>query len=78
MNQYLQHMIQQAGTDVSGKWISMFAAQRLANLIVASVVVQLEDAKRCDPYTGELIACEGNTVLTDQIEWLEAYYGDAE
>jgi hypothetical protein len=35
MNERIKHMIEQAGTDVSGKWMSTTNAEKFAKLIVA-------------------------------------------
>lgn len=38
MNERIKHLIQQAGTDVSGKWISLNNAEKFAELIVLQAV----------------------------------------
>ena len=35
MNENIKHLIEQAGTDISGKWISLNNAEKFAELIVA-------------------------------------------
>jgi hypothetical protein len=34
MNERIKHLIHEAGTDVSGKWMSVVHAERFAELIV--------------------------------------------
>ena len=54
MNQKLKDLIAQAGTDVSGKWLSLYNAEDLAKLIIKECLTICEDvAERNDP----AIAC---------------------
>jgi hypothetical protein len=43
MNQKLKDLIEQAGTDVSGKWLSLYNVETLAQLIVKECVAICED-----------------------------------
>lgn len=47
MNERIKHMIKQAGTDVSGKWMSTTNADKFARLIVAECA---EIAETAEPY----------------------------
>jgi hypothetical protein len=47
MNERIKHMIAQAGTDVSGKWISLNNAEKFAELIVRECA---DIAKTAEPY----------------------------
>jgi hypothetical protein len=47
MNERIKHMIEQVGTDVSGKWISTTNAEKFAELIVAECA---EIAETAEPY----------------------------
>ena len=42
MNNRIKHFVAQAGTDVSGKWMSIDNAQMFAKLIVAECVKDIE------------------------------------
>jgi hypothetical protein len=47
MNERIKHMIEQVGTDVSGKWISTNNAEKFAELIVRECV---DIAETAEPY----------------------------
>lgn len=54
MNEKIKDLIAQAGTDVSGKWLSLYNAEALAELIVKECMTICEDiTERNDP----AIAC---------------------
>jgi len=46
MNEQIRELINQVGTDVSGKWISVDNAEKLAELIVAECLGIVDDAER--------------------------------
>ena len=45
MNERIRELLQQAGTDVSGKWISVDNAEMLAELIVRECVGVVEGGR---------------------------------
>jgi hypothetical protein len=57
MNEKIKHMIEQAGTDVSGKWISLNNAEQLTRLIVQQAV--------------DLI--QARTISEEVTEWEQGY-----
>lgn len=58
------------------EWIhAHFLEGKFAELIVRECIAELEKSKRCDPYTGELFACEYNDCLNDQITMLKDHFG---
>ncbi len=50
-NEKIQQLINQAGTDVSGKWISIEQAHRLAELIIAECYIAVENTAKDHVYT---------------------------
>lgn len=52
MNERIQELINKAGTDVSGKWISRDHAEKFAELIVAEMLQTCEDHPA---WTGRMI-----------------------
>ena len=44
MNERIKELMQQAGTDCSGKWMGMNHAEKFAELIVGECVVIVADA----------------------------------
>jgi hypothetical protein len=46
MNERIRELINQVGTDVSGKWIGVDNAEKLAELIVAECLSIVDDAER--------------------------------
>ena len=52
-----------------------FYTEKFAELIIEHVCKELRESKNCDIYTGELYDCERNTVLDEQINWLQFIFG---
>jgi hypothetical protein len=80
MNTRIQELINQCtekvpSTEWDGKYWNRFNEEKFAQLILNTVIEELNTVKKCDAYTGELIECEKNTILTEQIEWLQEYFG---
>jgi hypothetical protein len=46
MNERIVELIKQSGTDVSGKWMSMYQVEKFAELIVAECLGIVHDAER--------------------------------
>lgn len=46
MNQQIQQIIQQVGTDTSGKWISVDRAEKFAQLIIEQYNKELRESDR--------------------------------
>ena len=46
MNQQIQQIIQQVGTDTSGKWISVDRAEKFAQLIIEQYNKELRESGR--------------------------------
>jgi len=47
----IEALIKQAGTDSSGKWVSIEQAQRLAELIIAECYIAVESTAKDHVYT---------------------------
>jgi hypothetical protein len=47
----IEELIKQAGTDSSGKWISVEQAHRLANLIIDECYIAIENTNTSHVYT---------------------------
>lgn len=46
MNQQIQQIIQQVGTDTSGKWISVDRAEKFAQLVIEQYNKELHESRR--------------------------------
>ena len=46
MNQQIQEIIKQVGTDVSGKWISVDRAEKFAQLVIEQYNKELKESRR--------------------------------
>lgn len=46
MNESIQKIIQQVGTDTSGKWISIDNAEKFAQLVIAQYNKELKESRR--------------------------------
>ena len=46
MNPKIQELMQQAGTDVSGKWMSVDNAERFAQLVIQEYNKELRESRR--------------------------------
>ena len=46
MNEKLQEIIKQVGTDVSGKWISVDNAEKFAQLLISEYNKELKESRR--------------------------------
>lgn len=46
MNEQLQEIIKQVGTDVSGKWISVDNAEKFAMLVIQAYNEELRESRR--------------------------------
>ena len=46
MNSKIQELMQQAGTDVSGKWMSVDNAERFAQLVIQEYNKELRESRR--------------------------------
>ncbi len=46
MNQQIQEIITQVGTDVSGKWISVDNAEKFAQLVIQAYNKELKESRR--------------------------------
>lgn len=46
MNESIQKIIQQVGTDTSGKWISTDNAEKFAQLVIAQYNKELKESRR--------------------------------
>ena len=46
MNSKIQELMQQAGTDVSGKWMSVDNAEKFAQLVIAEYNKELRESRR--------------------------------
>lgn len=51
MNEKIQQLIKQAGTDVSGKWLSIEQAQKLSELIIDECYIAIENTNTSHVYT---------------------------
>jgi hypothetical protein len=46
MNQTIQELMKQAGTDTSGKWMSVDNAEKFAMLVIQAYNKELEESRR--------------------------------
>ena len=46
MNQKIQELMQQAGTDTSGKWMSVDNAEKFARLVIQAYNEELRESRR--------------------------------
>ena len=46
MNQKIQELMQQAGTDTSGKWMSVDNAEKFAQLVIQAYNKELRESRR--------------------------------
>ena len=46
MNKTIQELMKQAGTDVSGKWMSVDNAEKFAQLVIAQYNKELRESQR--------------------------------
>ena len=46
MNEQIQELMKQAGTDVSGKWMSTDNAEKFAMLVIAAYNKELDESRR--------------------------------
>ena len=46
MNQRIQELMRQAGTDTSGKWMSVDNAEKFAQLVIAAYNKELRESRR--------------------------------
>lgn len=46
MNKQIQELMQQAGTDTSGKWMSVDNAEKFAQLVIAQYNKELRESRR--------------------------------
>ena len=46
MNESIQKIIEQVGTDVSGKWISVDRAEKFAQLVIQAYNKELKESRR--------------------------------
>jgi hypothetical protein len=46
MNESIQKIIEQVGTDVSGKWISVDRAEKFAMLVIQAYNKELKESRR--------------------------------
>ncbi len=46
MNKQLQELMQQAGTDISGKWMSVDNAEKFAMLVIQAYNEELKESRR--------------------------------
>jgi hypothetical protein len=46
MNEKIQDLMKQAGTDVSGKWMSIDNAEKFAKLVIAAYNKELDESQR--------------------------------
>jgi len=46
MNQTIQELMKQAGTDTSGKWMSVDNAEKFARLVIQAYNKELEESRR--------------------------------
>lgn len=46
MNKQIQELMQQAGTDVSGKWMSVDNAEKFAMLVIQAYNKELKESRR--------------------------------
>ena len=60
MNERIRELLQQVGTDVSGKWISVDNAEKLAELIIRESVAVADDYVK-DCTCEEHINCKPRT-----------------
>lgn len=46
MNEQIKQLMQQAGTDVSGKWMSVDNAEKFAMLVIEAYNKELDESRR--------------------------------
>jgi hypothetical protein len=46
MNEKIQHLMKQAGTDSSGKWMSVDNAEKFAMLVIAAYNKEVKESQR--------------------------------
>lgn len=46
MNQRIQDLMRQAGTDISGKWMSIDNAEKFAKLVIQEYNKELKESRR--------------------------------
>ncbi len=46
MNKQINELMQQAGTDTSGKWMSVDNAEKFAQLVIAAYNKELKESRR--------------------------------
>lgn len=46
MNERIKELMQQAGTDTSGKWMSVDNAEKFARLVIQAYNKELEESRR--------------------------------
>ncbi len=46
MNKQIQELMQQAGTDISGKWMSVDNAEKFAMLVIQAYNEELKESRR--------------------------------
>ncbi len=46
MNERIEELMRQAGTDTSGKWMSVDNAEKFAMLVIAAYNKELDEARR--------------------------------
>lgn len=46
MNKEIQKLMQQAGTDTSGKWMSIYNAEKFAMLVIEQYNKELKESRR--------------------------------
>lgn len=80
MNRLNASLLQRAGfsgSDFSNTQIGTChetALQNLIELAVEQCIEILEHSMKCDHYTGELMPCERNTVLVNQIDCIKEHF----
>ena len=46
MNEKIQHLMKQAGTDTSGKWMSVDHAEKFAQLVIQSYNKEVKESRQ--------------------------------
>jgi hypothetical protein len=46
MNEKIQHLMKQAGTDTSGKWMSIDNAEKFAQLVIQAYNKEVKESRR--------------------------------
>ena len=84
MNKKIKELLKQSGAKYGNtstaysakKWISTDEEmEKFAELIVAECIKELEIAKKCDPYNGDLYDCDTNSSLDYVIDALKDDFG---